>query len=224
MCARYGTAAEFNLFERTYRVSLPPAMVLPQQIIYPHMPAPVVVNAHDGAREVRLMNYSLVPNWSQVRKPKFATYNARIEEVLNKPSWREPFKSRHCLVPVQYFIESVYTGPYAGHNISIAAKDHHLLSAAGIWDTWVDRASGEVLESVAILTSEPPADVLEAGHDRCPIFVPADGWTKWLEAKMTPQEAVDFLKNSREVVDFEFKEGEALKSYSSQLSLLGDED
>ncbi|BEV68292.1 SOS response-associated peptidase family protein [Bdellovibrio bacteriovorus] len=221
MCARYGSADEFNLLIRTYHLKLPEVMVLPQEIIYPHTPAPVIVKGREGMG-VRMMNYSLIPSWSDVRKPKFATYNARIEEVLNKPSWREPFKSRHCLVPVKFFIESVYEGPYAGHNIAIAAKDQHLLSAAGIWDSWTDRRTGEVVESVAILTGPPPEDVLAAGHDRCPIFLADAHWEEWLSAHKTAQQSVDFLKNTREVIEFSFTEREVLKNHSRQMSLFED--
>ncbi len=222
MCARYGALAEFNLFERTYRVSLPEVFVLPKEIIYPHRPAPVVVAASSG-REARLMNYSLIPSWSKTRKPKFATYNARIEEVLNKPSWREPFKSHHCLVPISFFIESVHTGRFAGHNIGIHAKDRHPLTAAGIWDKRVDRDTGETFDSFAILTAEPPPDILEAGHDRCPIFLAENAWDSWLSSELKAKEAVEFLKNSREVVEFEFEQREALKSFNPQLSLLGED-
>lgn len=221
MCARYGALAEFSLFERTYRISLPEAMVLPKEIIYPHRPAPVVVPSLAG-HEVRLMNYSIIPSWSKTRKPKFATYNARIEEVLNKPFWREPFKSHHCLVPMSFFIESVHTGRFAGHNIGIFAKDRHPLTAAGIWDAWTDRATGETIESFAILTSEPPADILEAGHDRCPIFIPEKAWGTWLDGDLKDRELVEFLKTTREVVEFEFEEREALKSYKPQIQLFED--
>lgn len=223
MCARYGSADEFNLLIRTYHLKLPEVIALPQEIIYPHTPAPVIVNTQSGPT-AKLMNYSLIPSWSEVRKPKFATYNARIEEVMNKPSWREPFKSRHCLVPVKFFIESVYEGPYAGHNIAIAAKDQHLLSAAGIWDSWVDRRTGEIVESVAILTGPPPEDILAAGHDRCPIFLAETHWEEWLSAGQIPAEAVSFLKNTREVVEFTFAEREALKGHSNQLALFKDDE
>ncbi|MGZ3768597.1 MAG: SOS response-associated peptidase [Bdellovibrio sp.] len=222
MCARYETAGEFNLLEKTYRVTFPQVIALPKTIIYPHTPATVVLGT-DHSLELRLMNYSLIPSWSKVRKPKFATYNARIEEVLNKPSWREPFKSNHCLVPIQNFIESVYTGPFAGHNISIEAKDLHLLSAAGIWDSWLDKSSGKTIESFAILTAKPPVDIQEAGHDRCPIFLKSDSWTSWLTEKMNPKDAVELLVNSREVVEFEFKEKEAIKKFVPQLSFFSED-
>lgn len=224
MCARYGALEEFNLFERTYRIALPEIFVLPKEIIYPHRPAPVVVLTSSG-REARLMNYSLIPSWSKTRRPKFATYNARIEEVLNKPSWREPFRSRHCLVPMSFFIESVQTGRFAGHNIGIFAKNRQPLTAAGIWDSWTDETTGKAFESFAILTAEPPADILEAGHDRCPLFLREDAWDPWMEGQLSPKQSVEFLRNSREVVEFEFEEREALKSYNpQQLSLLGENE
>jgi putative SOS response-associated peptidase YedK len=116
MCASYGAAGEFNLLHKTYKVERPPVHFVPKQIVYPHTPAPVIVEGQDS-RQIRAMNYSLVPSWSRTRKPKFATYNARVEEVLNKPSWEKPFESRHCLVSIREFYDGV-------------------LTAAGIWDTW----------------------------------------------------------------------------------------
>lgn len=221
MCARYGSATEYYLLQKIYKLTFPSIIPLPQDIIYPHTPAPVVIKNGEEL-QLKLMNYSLVPSWSKERKPKFATYNARIEEVLSKPSWKESFKLRHCLVPVKLFIESAHEGPFAGYNIFIEAKDHHLLSAAGIWDTWVDRATGKIMDSVAIITGLPPKDVLAAGHNRCPIFLPEEKWDDWLLAKLTPKENVEFLRSNQESVEFQFQKGERLKSYNPQLSFFED--
>nr|BFD66764.1 hypothetical protein HAGR004_17860 [Bdellovibrio sp. HAGR004] len=126
---------------------------------------------------------------------------------------------------MSFFIESVQTGRFAGHNIGIFAKSRQPLTAAGIWDSWTDEATGKTFESFAILTAEPPADILEAGHDRCPLFLREDAWDPWMEAQLSPKQTVEFLRNSREVVEFEFEEREALKSYNpQQLSLLGENE
>lgn len=230
ICSRYGSAAEFNLLEKTYRVKWPDGLNFPNGTIYPHKPAPVIVQIQKAIAP-RLMNFSLIPSWSKEKKPKFTTYNARIEEVLKKPSWREPFKSKHCLVPIQYFIESVYEGPYAGHNISIADSNHQLMTAAGIWDTWINKTTGEVIDSFAILTCEPPKSIIEAGHDRCPIFLKESAWLDWLNCPDSisdlknpkqAQDAVEMLLENRAKIDFSFEEKEALKSFRGQLSF-GDE-
>lgn len=61
MCARYGSADEFNLLIRTYHLKLPAVFALPQEIIYPHTAAPVVVPGTEDLN-VKLMNYSLIPS------------------------------------------------------------------------------------------------------------------------------------------------------------------
>lgn len=226
ICSRYGSAAEFNLLEKTYRVKWPEGITFPKGTIYPHKPAPVIVQ-NQNTICTRLMNFSLIPRWSKEQKPKFTTYNARIEEVLKKPSWREPFKSKHCLVPIQYFIESIYEGPYAGHNISITESDCRLMTAAGIWDTWINNKTGEVIESFAILTCEPPNSIIEAGHDRCPIFLKDSAWNEWLARSdlasdvnnsKEAQDAVKWLLDKRAEIDFNFEKKELLKSFKRQLS------
>lgn len=223
MCASYGAASEFNLLQKTYRVEFPPIMVLPNQIIFPHTQAPVILT-ENSKPVIKTMNYSLVPEWSKVRKPKFATYNARIEEVLNKPSWKKPFESKHCLVPIKEFYEAVYLGRFAGHKIAISDSKDQLLTAAGIWDTWYDDKTGEIVDSFAILTTEPSPQILEAGHDRSPIFLSEDSFEQWMGDKMTGRGWVDFLKENQAEVDFSFLQKEPLKSYTGQLSLFSDEE
>ncbi len=223
MCASYGAASEFNLLHKTYKVDLPPVHFVPKQIIYPHTPAPVIVQEQQ-TRKIHAMNYSLVPSWSRTRKPKFATYNARVEEVLNKPSWKNPFETRHCLVPIQEFYEAAYSGTFAGNWLSISSKDQGVLTAAGIWDTWQDLATGEVIESFAIITTEPTKEILEAGHDRSPLFLKPEAFEEWLKAKKTGPEWVSFLATQREFRELEFKPGEKLKGYTGQMKLFDDSD
>ncbi|MDG0816264.1 SOS response-associated peptidase [Bdellovibrio svalbardensis] len=222
MCASFGAASEFNLLQKTYHVELPPIIALPQQIIFPHTEAPVIVRKEEKS-QVQLMNYSLIPSWSKERKPKFATYNARIEEVLAKPSWKDPFKTRHCLVPIKEFYESAYKGRFAGHKISIFNAHQALLTAAGIYDEWYDQKTGEIVQSFAILTTEPTQEILDAGHDRSPIFLQETACKEWLDGKMSGERWIEFLKNQRWVGELGFSQLEKLKGYTGQLSLFGED-
>lgn len=221
MCARYATADEVRVLAQTYQLNLPENLLLPPSLVYPHTLAPVIIQTQN-ARELRMMNYSLVPSWSKVRKPKFATYNARIEEILNKPTWRMAFQKNHCLVPIQFFVESVYEGPYAGHNIGIRSPDEKLLTAAGIWESWVDKKTGEVLDSFAILTHPPPQAISEAGHDRCPIFLEETTFDTWIAEKKEGSEWVQFLESLSSPQEWKFSQREELKSFKKQLSLIDD--
>ena len=142
------------------------------------------------------MNFSLVPHWSKTKKVKFATHNARIESILEKPTWRMPFVKKHCLVPISEFVESITEvgKKYAGHLVRIRERENALMVAAGIYDEWVDKESGEVIESFAILTTEPPPLITEIGHDRCPLFIQKKYYQDWLNYSGDGRGALDLLQ------------------------------
>lgn len=52
--------------------------------------------------------------------------------------------------------------------------------AAGIYDEWINKETGEIIPSFAIVTSDPPPFISEVGHDRCPVFLPKDMQLEWV--------------------------------------------
>ncbi len=161
---------------------------------------------------VKLMRFSLIPSWSKESKVKFATHNARIETVLEKPTWRKPFEKNHCLIPMDGFIEPIYEGEHAGHMIRFGSQK--LLFAAGIYDEWINKETGEVLESFSILTKAPTEFVLKTGHDRQPIFLKQDSdRLNWLNiGALVPGQWQKFLDNVENENTFELEVDRALKS------------
>lgn len=179
MCSQYGY--EFNInrlkFEDIDVGNLTDSKVfkiLPSQI------APIIVLSKNRLK-LTPMKFSLIPSWSQEPKVKFATHNARIESITEKPTWRIPFKSQHGIVPMSYFFESVYEGPEAGHIIKFFPRDEKILWAAGLFDYWQSKDKPqESFFSFTILTQAPPAFILDHGHDRTPIFIKREFWNEWL--------------------------------------------
>ncbi len=172
------------------------------QLIVPRAKAPVVLLD----RQVVLlapMQFSLLPSWSKEPQVKFATHNARIESITEKPTWKDAFAKRHCLVPLTHFIEPIYDGEFAGHMVSFHTRSEDWMMAAGIWESWVDKRTGEVTESFAIITAEPPEYIARMGHDRCPVFLKAGEQRQWLEsAGSNPGEMVRFLLQARDQIEF----------------------
>lgn len=150
-------------------------------LVTPHRVAPVIV-LRDQSLMVTPMKFSLLPRWSKEPKVKFATHNARLESIIEKPTWRDSFKKRHCIVPMTSFIEPIYEGPEAGHMVSFHKPDSNWLMAAGIWDEWTNKESGEVIESFSIITTTPLAFVESTGHDRSPLFLGKKAAEEWLNA------------------------------------------
>lgn len=213
MCAAYTIQGPVKNIEMPFGPKL--RNLLPytetDQRIVPYRPAPVVVQFPQGL-SLTEMSFSLVPSWSKEKKVKFATHNARIETVLEKPTWKKPFLSHRLLVPISYFVEPIYENEYAGKMVQFVPKNHKLLFAAGIYDEWIDKSSGEILNSFSILTSEPPPFIAQAGHDRCPIFLKQSGFEPWLEArKKEGPELLELLQQHREEINVEVKIDRAMK-------------
>lgn len=186
MCAQYRIKAKLKDLEFYFNITVEDVIDWIDHML-PHSRAPVVV-----ADQIRLMKFSLLPSWSKEPKVKFATHNARLETIADKPTWKRPFLKNHCVVPMSSFIEPIYEGPLAGNMVSFDAEE--LLCAAGVYDTWVNKETGEVVESFAIITSEPCDFVRDVGHDRQPVFLKREDAVRWTSLAGDVDTFQNFLK------------------------------
>lgn len=160
----------------------------------PYQAAPVIVRLSDSTYKVAAMKFSLVPSWSKEPKVKFATHNARVETVTEKPTWKTPFVKHHCIVPMTGFYESAYEGPLAGNIIKFSENQNHLLFAAGIFDHWTDPETKNVSQSFSVLTTSPTKYIEDYGHDRSPIFLKKETAFDWLNVSgQSDRYWLDFL-------------------------------
>ncbi len=180
--------------------------------VVPRSRAPVMVS-EGGQRALVAMPFGLVPAWSKEPRVKFATHNARLLSVdektkkeipiHQKPTWREPFARRHCLVPMSKFIEPLYTGPKAGNMVAFYPRGGDVMAAAGIWDEWVQKETGEMLTTFSVLTDEPVPYIARMGHDRTPVFLPETAYDEWLNAgAKKPAEWIPFLRQNHQHIDW----------------------
>ncbi len=163
---------------------------------FPHSAFPVVIQKEDKPI-VKIMNYSLIPTWSKERRPKFTTYNARIETICEKPTWSQQIKTHRCLVGFSSFFESCYEGSHAGNIVEFKNENNSIWTAAGLWSEWSDKKTGEVIESFAIITTTPSPYIKSIGHDRTPFFLKEQALKDWiLPVTRNSRDAVNFLLSS----------------------------
>jgi putative SOS response-associated peptidase YedK len=124
-----------------------------------------------------VMRWGLIPYWAKDIKIGYSTINARAEEVEGKPAFREAFRHRRCLVPLDSFYEwkKTETGkqPYA-----IGFAGGRIMAMAGLWDTWRSLA-GERVHSFTIVTTTPN-ELCAALHNRMPVVLKPTDWPAWL--------------------------------------------
>jgi putative SOS response-associated peptidase YedK len=109
---------------------------------------------------------------SPLSKPPIKPINARIESVRSKPSFREPWRLRRCLIPASGYFEWQQRGfnklPYY-----IKPLDSNILLFAGIWS---QAANGQM--SYSILTKQADTQITEL-HDRMPIMLSTNEAQVW---------------------------------------------
>ena len=188
MCARMTittTAKEVaDLFGLAPDLHNPPA----RYNVAPSQPIPVL-RVTNGARELAELRWGLIPHWN--RDPKHTGFvNARSETLTDKPAFRDPFRSRRCLVPAGGFFEWRTVGKRKRPHYFRHAGGGPLVYAA-VWDRWQGPAGA--VESVAVLTV-PANELVRPLHDRMPAVLAPDQFAAWLDPHARPADLLPLLR------------------------------
>jgi putative SOS response-associated peptidase YedK len=149
--------------------------------VAPTDPLPVVrFDPKDRQRSLDVMRWGLIPCWAKDIKIGFSTINARAEEIDTKPAFREAFRQRRCLVPLDNFYEWQKT-PTGKQPYAIGLKGGGLMATAGLWETWRSPGSpsGERIRSFTIATTTPN-ELCAKLHNRMPVVLKPEAWAAWL--------------------------------------------
>jgi putative SOS response-associated peptidase YedK len=113
-----------------------------------------------GGRELVVGQWGLIPWFAKERKLKFPTSNARSEELSQKASYKHPWaRGQRCIIPATSFFEPCWeTGRHVPWQFR--RVDGTPWGLAGLWNTWTDPSTGEVVESYTMLTLNADAHPL----------------------------------------------------------------
>jgi putative SOS response-associated peptidase YedK len=178
-------ANEFSVRSNLYQLEFPDNGYWPLDTV------PIIRLDSAGTREMVPAEWGLLPAWWKPsdRAPKRSSFqrktiNARSEDVDAKPTYREAFKRRRCLLPAGEFFER-------GHYFRFA--DERPFAFAGLWESWRG-GEGEVVQSCTLLTTEPNELVRSIGHTRMPVLLSSEAeYRLWLNPELTGRAAVEKL-------------------------------
>lgn len=132
-------------------------------MVHPRSPGPFIRRAVDDSgysRELAVGQWALIPPWAKEARLKYSTNNARSEELADKASYKDAWaRGQRCIIPAADFDEPNWE---SGRNVwwRFERADGLPWALAGLWNTWVDRATGEVHESYTMLTLNADAHPL----------------------------------------------------------------
>jgi putative SOS response-associated peptidase YedK len=145
-------------------------------------------NDDSGDRELAMFRWGLVPFWAKDPAIGNRMINARAETVAEKPSFRNAYSKRRCLVLADGFYEWHKEGdvkiPYF-----ITLADGQPFAFAGLWEQWQSKTSDESLHTTTIVTTAAN-DFLSQLHHRMPIVLEPETATRWLDGDMSLLEYV----------------------------------
>jgi putative SOS response-associated peptidase YedK len=180
MCGRYNLITdaaglvdffeiEDNLFEDYFAA--------PHYNIAPGQDVPVVRDTGEG-RVLVAARWGLVPHWSREAKTKYSTINARAETAADKPTYRDAFKRRRCLIPATGFYEwKQLAGGKTPYHIRLPGGG--LFAFAGLWDRWERDGTG--FDSCSIIVTAAN-ETMRPIHDRMPVILNPAQYGSWLNA------------------------------------------
>jgi putative SOS response-associated peptidase YedK len=157
----------------------------------PTDPVPAVLpGAQPGSRQLDLLSWGLVPPWADVRSGA-GRINARVEAVVDRPSFRRAVRSRRALLPADGWYEWVRDP--AGRKLPhlVRPADGGLLVFAGLYER-ARRPDGTSLRTCSILTGPAPAPLTWL-HERAPLILPPELWAAWLDPTLDAQADVEDL-------------------------------
>ena len=161
MCTRY-ISPEAGDIERHWHVGARNPVRWTRDL-YPRYAGPFIRAARDSGtqeRELVVGQWSLVPWFARTPKLPYPTCNARSEELAAKASYKQPWaRGQRCIIPAEAFFEPNWE---SGRHVPwrFTRADGEPWGLAGLWNAWVDPATGEVVESYTMLTINADAHPL----------------------------------------------------------------
>jgi len=196
MCGRVRLSDDFSEIKIAFKI--PPEYPTPNSYapswnVAPTDNLPIVrYNPKEGSRTLDMMRWGLVPYWAKDVKIGFKTINAMAETVDTKSAFREAFKRRRCIVPVDNFYEWKKLDAKTKQPYAIGLEGGRLMALAGLWENWKS-PDGEWLRSFTIVTTTPN-ELCGELHNRMPVILPSDTWSAWLgEESMEPDQLKSLL-------------------------------
>lgn len=188
MCGRYALYGPEALWQEYFGIDDWPEFT-DNYNIAPSLDVPVIRCSPAGQHVAGLLRWGLVPHWSRDPAIGAKLNNARGESLREKPSFRDAFERRRCLIPASGFYEWHTEGrlkqPYYIHH-----RSDEPLAMAGLWESW-RTPEGGLLRSFCVITTGPNA-VMQSIHDRMPVLIGRQEWARWLDPK-APADRVSAL-------------------------------
>ena len=179
MCGRFVLITDLSVIAEEFEVHDMSVHFSPSHTVSPGQHIPALIRQDNQNMMVTYL-WGLIPSWAKDPSIGANLFNARAETVAEKPSFKNAFLHRRCLIPADGFYEWKMEGkkkiPY-----SFSLKTGVPFVFAGLHEKWI-APDKKTVETCTIITTQANG-VVEPIHDRMPVIVPKESQTLWLETQ-----------------------------------------
>jgi putative SOS response-associated peptidase YedK len=190
MCGRFFLLTDLRVIIETLDVSDVACDYTPGHNIAPGQEIAAVI--HDDRNRLVRYIWGLIPSWSKDPSIGKRMFNARAETLTEKPSFRNAFQKRRCLVVADGF----YEWRKIDRNrqpLSFSLQSGKPFGLAGLYETWIS-PERKPIHTCTIITTEPN-ELIRPIHDRMPVIVPKEREAAWIDPhNHHPKELLSLLK------------------------------
>ncbi|AZU62045.1 SOS response-associated peptidase [Neobacillus mesonae] len=184
MCGRFTLTASIGQIIDRFDIQafLDEENFTPSYNIAPSQMVLAVIN--DGkANRMGYLKWGLIPPWAKDLSTGNRLINARAETLAEKPSFKNAFRKKRCLIIADSFYEWRRHEDKTKTPMRIKLKSDGLFALAGIWEQWKS-PEGEAIFSCSMITTTPNQLMTDI-HDRMPVILHPENEKTWLNPAIT---------------------------------------
>lgn len=198
MCFHYAYIADKIETGKRFGVNNPPEFEpITHANAFANPKMPIITS--EEPKILNFYNWGLIPSWiktiDDANSISKKTANARSETVFEKPSFRNAIKSRRCLIPATGFFEWRHDGKEKIKHF-VSTTDQEIFSFAGIYESWINKSNGEMINTFSMLTIEAN-DLMKYVHnnrERMPLILNKEDEEYWLSNLKNKNEISQVIK------------------------------
>lgn len=175
MCGRFVLMSNLADIEREFSLQQVACDYRPSNNILPGQDVFAVI--HDGITRLTSFRWGLIPPWAKDPSIGRRLINARAETLQEKPSFKNAFKKRRCLIIADGFYESLKEGKRKTPFL-FRLKSGKPFGFAGLYETWTS-PQRECVRTCTIITTEPN-ELIKPIHSRMPVIIPKQYESLWI--------------------------------------------
>lgn len=141
-------------------------------------------------KKAKQYHWGLIPSWAKDKKIAYKMINARAETLAEKPSFKNPYRKKRCLI----FSDGYFEWKKEAKDkvpIYIRMKSGKPFTFAGLWETW-KQGDQPVINSCTIITTEANESLKDV-HHRMPVILKNSDYDQWLDSSLQDPEILNSL-------------------------------